>query len=124
MATIQLDSADDLESLALELGGSATHKNGRVFNASGRTGVARLPVRSVPAPVPAPTPLPPPADTNADLLAKMVELLARPIPEPTQAPAAAAPSVIVQPAPKTAWEFKFHRNPDGTISSITATPKD
>ena len=122
MTPLQLDSADDLESLALELGGSVTHKNGRVFNASGRSGAAKLPARSTT--VAPPEPVAPPVDRNAELMAKVVELLARPAPAPPEPLPMPAPSVVVQAAPRTSWEFAFRRNPDGTIASITATPKE
>jgi len=34
------------------------------------------------------------------------------------------PQVVVNAAPRTAWTFEFIRNPDGTVRSIKATPKD
>jgi len=35
-----------------------------------------------------------------------------------------APQVIIQPAARCSWVFEFERNRDGSIKSITATPKD
>jgi hypothetical protein len=123
MPLLNLATDGDLEDLALELGASVQHDDGRVFNAAQRSGVRRLPVRPPNAvrsePVPAALPTEPAPQT--ELLRLLTEMLARPSPE---IPAAPPAQVIVQTAARTGWEFAFKRNPDGTISSITATPKD
>lgn len=118
---LNLATAGDLEDLALELGASVQHHDGRVFNAAQRSGAQRLPARPVNAvrsePV-APT-LPAEPAPQAELLRLLTEMLARPA---TEAPAALPAQVIVQPAARTSWEFEFKRNTDGTIRSIVANP--
>lgn len=122
MAAPKLASSLSPEDLALELGSTITHADGRVFNASGRMG-SRLP-KAAPQEV-APTPAP---DNNAVLMQTLVDLVSRISSPQAQVAAPAAPEihipapvVTVQPAQRVLeWSFTFDRNPDGTIKSIRA----
>ena len=109
-------SVSSVEDLALELGGTVERVDGTVFNAAKRTGVQRLPTPRAEAPK---------VDPTVELLSKITEVLSR-----QQAPV--APTPAIQPSvtvnvpehKRTAWTFAFNRNSDGTIASITATPKE
>lgn len=118
---------ETLKELALRLGASVRLSNGETFNASGSTG------RLAKAPPPAKVEKPAQGD---ELLAKIVELLATrqainvAVPElPQPNVVVEPPHVVVQPAPvvvpkPVSWKFTFERNDNGTIRSITATPKE
>lgn len=104
---------DDLDDFALEFGGTVENETGRVFNSAGIQAVRRV-QKAAPDPV----------EPMRQLIAQVAELAKRPVQV-----SVAAPTVTVQ-SPKaiahkpTAWTFDFERHNDGTIKSITATPKD
>jgi len=116
----------DMEDLALELGSTVRRLDGSVFNSSGRAGVRRLPKPPVPEIAAAP---PAPVSDNTALLKVLQDMVAKMQPQAVpeiRMPEinVPAPQVVVQAAKKCSWEFEFNRNPDGTIKSIKATPKE
>ena len=107
----------NIEDLALELGASVRRPDGTVFNAGGRSGASRLPVQPKPEAAPVPTGHAELASALADMMAKLH--LQQPAPPVVNVPPA---QVVVNPQPRTGWDFVFTRNQDGTIESIRATP--
>jgi hypothetical protein len=69
------------------------------------------------------------AKRTDDLMQQVLSALVNPAPPApvnvqVAAPEMPQPQVVVNAAPRTAWTFEFIRNPDGTVRSIKATPKD
>lgn len=101
-------SHDALKRLSMELGATLELPGGKVFNSAGEKGF-----HSVAKPKPAPV------DNTQKLLEQLILLAGKP------ATAVPAPQVTVSVPEKkpVSWKFDFERNPDGTIKSITANPR-
>ena len=104
---------DDLEDFALEFGGTVDDETGRVYNSAGNRAVRH-----------ASKVAPDPDEPMRQLIAQVAELAKRPVQVSVAAPAVTVQSPKAIAHKPTAWTFEFERNNDGTIKSITASPKE